>query len=497
MRKMMKPAKLKFVPAIALIAFAALAVPMGLSAQAGQGASQTVPAAPQTEPAFVRDNLPTFASLTLSNGIPVYIKYNKANRVRNISLVLRGSSLASPPEEAGWSKLAFATMARASANYSYKAVTELLDSSSSSISAASLFEYSTLSLNVLDKYFDKLLPIWSDMIVSPAFDPLDFEQAKSEIELAIQSKDQNPWSVTNKLANEKYFEGHPYAVNADGTEATIGPTTVQAMKKWHEENVSADRIFVVAVGDFDAFALRAALENSIGKIPDRGLGAIPLPPEFGRGAPGRLYTAGHNQSKGVAYLRGDFAAPAPGATDFMAANLAMKLFSDLLFTVVRDQYGAVYSPGAGIRSFSANYGSISIYKTSATDKIKTYIDEAAAIFASGRCVSVDPGRPGEEAKYMKIADALETYKLMFANEYFEAVRTNAAIASLMINSAINTGNPSDWVRDVVRIAAIKPIDVEKAFSDYILDGSFTWVAVGDPALIDKLPKEDFVSFTIK
>ncbi|HWR10474.1 MAG TPA: hypothetical protein VN445_01495 [Rectinemataceae bacterium] len=181
----------------------------------------------------------------------------------------------------------------------------------------------------------------------------------------------------------------------------------------------------------------------------------------------------------------------------MAASLAMKLFSDLLFSVVRDQHGAVYTPSAGIRNFSANYGSISIYKTSATDKIKSYIDEAVAIFASGRCVSVDPSRPGEEAKYMKIIDALETYKLMFSNEYFEAVRTNAAIASFMIGSVLSAGDPSDWVYDVVRIAAIKPSEVETAFSDYILDGSLTWVAVGDPSLIEKLPKEDFISFQIQ
>ncbi|MFZ3111041.1 MAG: hypothetical protein WA234_10200, partial [Rectinemataceae bacterium] len=64
----MKPAKLKFIPAIALMAFAVLAAPMGLAAQA----SPADPAASQAEPAFVRDNLPTFASLTLSNGIPVY-----------------------------------------------------------------------------------------------------------------------------------------------------------------------------------------------------------------------------------------------------------------------------------------------------------------------------------------------------------------------------------------------------------------------------------------
>jgi len=473
------------------IAFIVVAVLAGIS---GVSAQDSPKAAAGLEPPFVRDNLPSFFTYTLKNGVPLYVKRSGANRVRAISLVLRGGSLATPPAEAGWPKLAFSAMARASANYPYETVTALLDATSSSISATSQFEYSALSLNVLDKYFDQLLPIWSDMIVSPGFARPDFDQARSEVELAIQAKDQNPWSVTNKLTNEKYFEGHPYSTNPDGTEISIAGASVESMKTWYAGNVSADRIFIVAVGDFDAQALGAALESTIGTLPNLKLGPVPLAPPFSRDSPGKLFTEDHDQSKGVAYLRGDFAAPAPGASDYMAASLATKLFSDLLFSVVRDKYGAVYTPSAGIRAFSANYGSISIYKTSATDKIKAYIDEAAAIFASGRCVSVDPGRPGEEAKYMKIADALETYKGMFINEYFDAVRTNAAIAGLMIGSVMAAGDPSDWVRDIVRIAAVKPEEVQVAFSKYLLGGSFTWVAVGDPGLLAKLRAADFASF---
>lgn len=460
--------------------------------------AQTVP--PQQtsdEPAFIRDNLPTFQSFTLSNGIPVYVKINKANRVRNLTLVLRGGSLTTSPEKAGWPNIALKTMARASTTYPYEQATELLDATSSSISTATQFEYSTFSLNVLDKYFDSLLPVWGDMIMSPAFAQSDFDQAKSEAELTIQAKEQTPWALTQKLMNEKYFAGHPYGVNPDGTEATIGAATVQAMKQWYGENMSADRIFVVAVGDFSVETLEPALEGILGGLPNLSLGPVKAAPAFGRGAPGKLFTEPHDQSKGVVYLRGDFAAPAPGESDFMAANLAAKLFSDLLFTVVRDQYGAVYTPGAAVRAFGANYGSVSMYKTSATDKIKSYIDEAADIFASGRCVSVDPTRPGEEAKFMEIPDALESYKRMFINEYFDAVRTNAAIAGLMIRSVVQTGSPSDWVYDVRRIAAVTPDEVASAFKTYILDGAFTWVAVGDEALLDKLSAKDFEGFAVR
>jgi hypothetical protein len=144
-----------------------------------------------------------------------------------------------------------------------------------------------------------------------------------------------------------------------------------------------------------------------------------------------------------------------------------------------------------VRSFGANYGSISIYKTSATDLIKAYIDETASIFSSGRCVSVDPSMPGEESKFMKVDEALDTYKRMFINEYFAAVRTNSAIARLMIGSVIRTGDPSDWLFDVVRIRALAPEEILGAFETYVRKGQFTWVAVGDPALLEKMPEEAY------
>ena len=456
--------------------------------------AQAQPAA--ESPAFIRDNLPSFVTKRLSNGIPVYIKQSTANRVRNISFVIAGGSLASIPKEAGWAKTALATMERASTTYPYTTVVDRLDETSSSISSAVQFEYSTFSLNVLDKYFDQILPIWTDMIVSPAFAKADFDQAQSEVILAIQSKEQDPWALTGKIMNAAFFADHPYAITPEGTEATVQDASPDSMRAWYANNVSADRVFVVAVGDFDPNRLVSSLEMTLGTLPDRNLSPLSPAPSFASKAPGGLITQDNEQSRGIAYLRGDFPAPSPGSPDYTAANMAMKLFSDLLFSVVRDRHGAVYTPSASVRTFGANYGSISIYKTTKTESIKTYIDEAVSIFTSGRCVSVDPSRPGDEAAFMKIADALNTYKRMYSNEYFAAIRTNAAVAGLMIRSVICSGDPSDWLNDVLRIASLNPMQVQTAFDTYILKGPFTWVAVGDPVLLTKFDPSTFTGFKI-
>ncbi len=442
--------------------------------------------------AFVRENAPTFTKAVLSNGIPVYMKVQNANRVFYISLVLNGGSLVTPPERAGWEKIALTTMARSSQHYPYEKAAAILDRRSSNIAAAVQFEYSAFSLTTLDKYRDELLDVWGDMLTAPSFDQADFDKCKEDASLALQAMDQNPWSTTQKIINEAYFKGHPYGVNPEGTEESIESMTAGDARQWYREHFSADRIFVVAVGDFDPAELARKLDGLLGSIPNLRLGAVPKPAAFPMGPSGTLITKAHDQSKGTIYLRGDFAAPDPGKDDYFAAALAARIFSDLLFSVVRDKYGAVYTPSATIRGFSANYGSIVMYKTNAPDKIKAYIDEAAQLMAKGRVVSVDPAKT-EGDGYMPIAEAIDTYKQLYMNDYFEAVRNNAGIASLMIRSVQLTGDPADWLKDQARIEMLDAPAVQKAFNAYFMNGAYLWAAVGDQTLLDKLDPAAFES----
>ena len=447
---------------------------------------------------YVRENAPTYMNTVLSNGIPLYMKVQHANQVFHVSLVLNGASLVTAPEQAGWEKIALATMARSSKNYPYEKAASILDRRSSAITSAVQFEYSTFSLTTLDKYSDELLALWSDMLVNPSFDQSDFDKEKENALLALQAIEQNPWTMTQKIMNEAYFKGHPYGVNPEGTEESIAPMMVGDARDWYEKHFSADRIFLVAVGDFNPAELAYKLEKLLGDIPNLNLGPVPKPPNFPMGssgselALGSLITQAHDQSKGIIYLRGDFSAPAPGSDDFFATTLATRIFSDLLFAVVRDKYGAVYTPSAAIRSYTANYGSIMIYKSDAPQKIKQYIDEAVALMAQGRVVSVDPTKTDADG-YMELSDALDTYKQLYINDYFEAVRTNAAIASLMIRSIKLTGNPADWLKDQNRIEILDASAVYNAFEKYVHNGTFLWVAVGDQALLDKLDWKAFES----
>jgi zinc protease len=442
--------------------------------------------------AFARENLASFSTFTLSNGLPVIVKRSAANRVEHISLIIRGGSAAASPATAGYESLGLRTMARGSATYSYEEIRSLLDETSSAIGSGSNFDYSTYVLTTLDKYFARLFPLWVDTLVHPSFKQADFDQELSRARLALQAREQNPWSKTGLAMNEILFAGHPYGASPDGSKESLETVTLDDVKAWYAARLRADAIFVVAVGDFDPDALHSELEAGLGKLPPSGAALPPVPAALDRSGPGSLVKVEFPQSKGMGYLRGDFAAPAPSDPEYMPLNLGMKVLSDLLFNVVRDKYGAAYSPGADIRSFNANYGSITLFKSKNPGKAKAYVDEAVALLAAGKAVAIEPESSADG--YSPLADVLDAEKAQFVNALYESQATNGAIAGRIAHSVVTTGDYRSYLLDVDRINAVTPEQIGAAIDRCLLKGSFAWVALGSEDVLIGAQEGDFEGF---
>jgi zinc protease len=482
--------------AILLCLSCATSAPAG-SAGAGSAGSFPLAAAGDSFGAgglsdFAKESLPSFSTFVLSNGLPVIVKKSSANRVAHISLVVRGGAAASSLDKAGLEALALRTMARGSAARSYDDIQALLDETSSSLGSSSSFDFSIYGLTTLDKYFDRLFPIWADTIVSPAFRQEDLDKELSEARLALESKEQDPWAKTGLEMNKILFEGHPYAASPDGTPASLSKLALGDIKAWYAERIRSGNLFVVAVGDFDARLLRSKLETSLGALPASPAAASAPVPPLSRPAAWSLAKVEFPQSRGMGYLRGDFAAPPYSAPDYMALSVGTKMLTDLLFHVVRDKYGAVYSAGAYVRGFNANYGSITLFKTKSPGKAKAYIDEAIAVMASGRAVAIDPGATKDG--YAPVAEVLDAVKAQYVNELYESQATNSAIAGRIAASVVATGDYRSYLLDVDRIKAVDAAQVRAALDKYVLRGSFAWVALGSGDVLIPAQSVDFESF---
>lgn len=436
---------------------------------------------------FYRENIGDFEYRTLSNGIRVYVKKNAVNRVLNLKLVFRGGSALVPANKAGLEGMTLELLGRGSASYPYEKVMDEEYRTSSSISFSTGYDYSTYELNCIDKYLPELLDFFLDGFQHPAFDPKRFEDVRNEVAQVQEARMGDPEQYARFLGTQAVFSGHPYASDPSGTPASVDAIALEDVRGHHEALFNADRIFVVAVGNYDVDALAAKLEAALGQVPRKGFTSYAVAPA---GTEGPLILQTHPASQGVAYIQGYFRIPGRADKDYVPFAIAADMLDDLFFNVVREKHGACYSVGNILRPGAASYGIVWIYQATDITGARRYVREASDILAGGRLIrSKDPS--SGEYILASIADRLPAYRNKYVNSVFAAQRTNADTAAQIVRGVVYANDPADYLRMPDRIEAVTPADIQRVFKTWFLNQGFRWVVVSDEAGLNKVPVEEY------
>lgn len=438
---------------------------------------------------FMQANLPTIETRTLANGVKLIVKKNPANRVYSMKVAFRGGSALTSPEKAGIEAMTLAMLARGSEKYGYADIKRLQYELSSSIGySASSYDWASFDLNTIDKYWDRMLAVYADCLLNPAFDPAQFSLVQNDFRVSIQKAQADPYSYGVTKLHDSMFAGHPYAADFGGTAASISAITLDDVKAFYRDAIAAERMVVVAVGNFDTDALAASLNASVGAVPAKG-SAVPEVARYD--AERSLMLERFDKSKGIGYVRGDFPIAAPDSPDFATLQLAFSMLDELLFSIVRTDHGACYSVWSRAFGFKNPYGSLVVYKTDRPSEAKGWVDEAIALLASGKTLNIKGG----DEKYAPIASTIEAYKAKYVNAFFGSQQTNAETASQLASSQIYFGDHLEYLRFIDKIGAISAEDVVAAVRAYVVDAPISWIVVGDQATLSKVDKAAFDGFT--
>ncbi len=462
---------------------------------------------------FVEQNRESISRHTLDNGIPLVIKQNPNNRVYSLLIGIKGNVMYTPPGKAGIEGVTLQVLSKGSEKYDYRTLQDILFQKSSSISAFyNSFDYSAFNLFTLDKYFDELFPIYMDCFLHPAFDQEQFGFVLNDMRIALQQEMSDPYSRLVMKLHDRFFDGHPYKEYFGGTEESLNNITLEDVKKYYTECLTPDRMYVVAVGDFDPQSLYNRLNDTLGRLP-RSAAPAPAPavPAFASLKQPELYLEPFAASQGLAYVRADFPVPGRSNPDYPALVLASAMLNDLLFEIVRIQHGAAYGMWSYVFGFERNYASIVIFKTTVPQDVKKYIDESLAHMAQGQCMGAKvsasaAGKGGigqaqnpelEQGEFVPIADAIDFYKSQFITAYYGTQETNYSIASQILTSLIYTGDPSDYLYFVNKINAVTPQDIVRVINTYFVDQPKMWMVLSSDDLLQKINKQDYLGFLRK
>lgn len=416
--------------------------------------------------------------VSLANGIPLYVKKNTANRKLALAVIVKGGTDYLTKDTSGLENALFSMMTYGSKKYSYDELQQLAYQMNFSISPSSTREGSVLGMSCIDYYFDKVLPVFADAFLNPSFNEEQYKILMTNYRQGLQQLTTDPESMLSYTLTQTVFKGHPYEVSSAVKPYSIDNITIGNMKNLHNKDMDARRIMIVAVGNFDAEVLAKKLNKTFGKIKQQTyeLKSQTITPLKIGGEPVVITS---DAAAGTGYLEKVYAGPSIDSDDIVASAIAATMYSQVLFNVVREKYGACYTPSCSISPMKAGMADVYIFKASNLASIVEYEKEAQDVFASGKVI--DGKNDDGSFEFASIADRLEGFKNQYINSFYDASVTNGDVAGRIAISLLEFGDPYKYDEKIAEISSVTAAGVESAFKKYWVDNPYQWFAVVGPA----------------
>jgi zinc protease len=196
----------------------------------------------------------------LENGLRIlFITDNTLPRV-SMTMLVKVGARQDPQGKEGLNNLAAQLLEQGTQSKNAMVVADELGQLGTEISIEPSSDYTILAMDALVNSSDKLLNLYSDIVINPAFLDSEVARAKSQTIAHQQKKIDNPSSFADDAFDEFLFKGHPYANDVTGTPASVKKITKQDIIRHYLNNYRPNNAQLAVVGRFDK-----AFESKVGE----------------------------------------------------------------------------------------------------------------------------------------------------------------------------------------------------------------------------------------
>lgn len=213
---------------------------------------------------FQRPEVETFK---LDNGIEFFLVEDNELPLIDVSVRVRTGGVLVPNEKAGLASIT-GTVIRSGGSESYPAdsLNQLLENRAASMETSIGFTSGSASMNVLKEDFDRLAPVFVDLLTHPAFPDDKIELAKTQTKTSISRRNDNNQQVGfREFRRLIYGENSVYGRNTEYE--TVNNITRDDLVDFHSEHFVGENMLVGIVGDFDADEMKEKISDFFGSIP--------------------------------------------------------------------------------------------------------------------------------------------------------------------------------------------------------------------------------------
>ena len=303
------------------------------------GALQTIPA-------------PKVVEQKLANGLTLWLVPRPGFPKVAFDVVVRGGMAVDPKDRPGLSELLVATIDQGTKTRSAKQIAEELQAAGGDLSGSADADAIVFGADFLSSKAEAALAVIADLLQNATFTDKEVDLAKRNATDALASREADPNFLARRALARVIFGDHPYSVIAP-TKESIANSTPEELRREYARRFRPDQTLLVAVGDFQEPAMKAAIQNSLGKwaAPNEPpVPALAKPAQANRQAVFVVERPGSVQTT--------FAFAAFGPTghdpDYAATQVANAIYGGMfgsrLVKNIREDKGYTYSPGGSLQA---------------------------------------------------------------------------------------------------------------------------------------------------
>jgi predicted Zn-dependent peptidase len=276
-----------------------------------------------------------------ADGLKIILK-KVPKEVATISLFIRGGVSNITADQQGIEPMALTLAIQGgTAKMDKNTFSALADKLGTNFSAAPNKDYSSVTMTCLKENWNQSWEMFTDVLLSPAMDPKEFDVIKQQMIASVKQQDANPDSYLRKVATQQIFKGTVYELMQGGTSETLGKITLDDVKNYYSKLLGKKKCYLVVVGDIDEKDLLDKVKATLAKLPE---GTLPPKPVLtGVSKPDVNIT---DRSIATNYIAGSVNAPKYFSPDGPLFEFAMRILYDRYFVELRTKRSLSYAPAA-------------------------------------------------------------------------------------------------------------------------------------------------------
>jgi predicted Zn-dependent peptidase len=326
---------------------------------------------------FAQFQLPEYEKYTLPNGLTLYLMEQHEVPLVYVNAIFPAGAVWDG-EQNGLAALTAEALLFGSKDYSKDQIEQAFDFLGADISAGAGIEAAEVSISFKSDDFEKLFPIFANVIRNPSFPHAEVEKRKQRWIAELEQDRESPRRVIRNYFNKFIFGNTPYGNPVNGTRKSIEEITTDELRGFFNLHYPLSNACIAIVGDFNIEEMRTKVESFFPSTPKIDVPLLPkeLTKEIKLPGGNRVLLVNKDDSRETTFMIGGKGV-AWNNPDIVQIDIINTIlggrFTSWLNTELRINSGLTYGARSSFPHYKYN-GSFYAYSFTATENTVDAID---------------------------------------------------------------------------------------------------------------------------